>query len=121
MEGEAHNYRDITHLTMASSTNKRLRPNSDDDELDASAIFTSQESFASYLTIQSKNPDKPITSLTPFVIEKEIEATIGTAKSVKMCKNKTLLVETSRKTQTENLKKRQISSVCQWKSLSTKL
>ena len=106
MEGETHNYRDITHLTMASSINKRLRLDSDDDELDASAIFTSQESFARYLTIQSKNPDKPITSLSPFVIEKEIEATIGTAKSVKMCKNKTLLVETSRKTQTENLKKK---------------
>ena len=90
---------------MASSTLKRLRPDSDDDELDASTIFTSQESFAKFLIIQSKNPDKPITSLSPFVIEKQIEATIGTAKSVKMCKNQTLLVETTRKAQTENLKK----------------
>ena len=90
---------------MASSTLKRLRPDSDDDELDASTIFTSQESFARFLIIESKNPDKPITSLSPFVIEKQIEATIGTAKSVKICKNQTLLVETTRKTQTENLKK----------------
>ena len=90
---------------MASSTHKRLRPDSDDDELSASAIFTSNENFARYLIIKSKNPEKPITSLSPFVIEKQIESQIGTAKSVKKLKNQTLLVETSRKAQTENLKK----------------
>ena len=73
---------------MASSNNKRLRPDSDDDELDASAIFKSQENFARYLIIKSTNKDKPITSLSPFVIEKKIEATIGTAKSVKKLKTK---------------------------------
>ena len=90
---------------MASSTHKRLRPDSDDDELSASAIFTSNENFARYLIIKSKNPEKPITSLSPFVIEKQKESQIGTAKSVKKLKNQTLLVETSRKAQTENLKK----------------
>ena len=75
---------------MASSTNKRLRPDSDDDELDASAIFKSQENFARYLIIKSKNKDKPITSLSPFVIEKQIEATIGTAKSVKKLKKRNI-------------------------------
>ena len=39
------------------------------------------------------------------MIEKQIESQIGTAKSVKKLKNQTLLVETSRKAQTENLKK----------------
>ena len=90
---------------MASSTLKRLRPDSDDDEHEASTIFTSQENFARYLIIESKNKEKPITSLSPFVIEKQIESMIGTAKSVKKLKNGTLLVETTRKTQTENLKK----------------
>ena len=105
MEGEAHNYRDIKNLTMASSTHKRLRPDSDDDEHVASAIFTSQDNFARYLIIKSKTSEKPITSLSPFVIEKQIEATIGTAKSVKKLKDHTLLVETTRKGQTDNLKK----------------
>ena len=68
-------------------------------------IFTSQENFARYLIIESKNKEKPVTSLSPFVIEKQIESMIGTAKSVKKLKNGTLLVETTRKTQTENLKK----------------
>ena len=90
---------------MASSTLKRLRPDSDDDELTASAIFTSHETFARFMIIKSTNPEKPITSLSPFVIEKQIEAQIGTAKSVKKLKNQNLLVETTRKAQTENLKK----------------
>ena len=90
---------------MASSTNKRLRPDSDDDDNNASTIFTTQENFARFLIIESKNKEKPITSLSPFVIEKQIEAIIGTAKSVKKLKNQTLLVETTRKGQTENLKK----------------
>ena len=89
---------------MASSTHKRLRPDSDDDEHVASAIFTSQDNFARYLIIKSKTSEKPITSLSPFVIEKQIEATIGTAKSVKKLKDHTLLVETTRKGQTDNLK-----------------
>ena len=89
---------------MASSTHKRQRPDSDDDEHEASTIFTSQENFAKYLIIEPLNKEKPITSLSPFVIEKQIEATIVTAKSVKKLKNGTLLLETTRKTQTENLK-----------------
>ena len=90
---------------MASSTHKRQRPDFDDDEHEASTIFMSQENFAKYLIIESFNKEKPITTLSPFVIEKQIEAAIGIAKSVKKLKNGTLLVETTRKTQTENLKK----------------
>ena len=89
---------------MAASNLKRLRPDSDDDE-HTTSIFTSQETFARYLVIKSKDEDKPITSLSPFVIEKQIEAVTGTAKSVKKLKNQTLLVETLRKGQTDNLKK----------------
>ena len=109
---------------MASSTNKRQRPDADDDEHETSTIFTSQENFARFLIIESKNKKKPITSLSPFVIEKQIEAQIGTAKSVKKLKNGTLLVETTRKTQTENLKKLDLFfgvpvAVTEHKSLNT--
>ena len=90
---------------MASSTHKRHRPDSDDDEHVALAIFTSQDNFARYLIIKTKSSEKPITSLSPFVIEKQIESTIATAKSVKKLKDHTLLVETTRKGQTDNLKK----------------
>ena len=48
-----------------------------------------QENFARYLIIESKNKEKPVTSLSPFVIEKQIESTIGTAKSVKKLNQRT--------------------------------
>ena len=49
--------------------------------------------------------EKAVTSLSPFIIEKQIESIIGSPKSVKKLKNKTLLVEINRKSQTENLLK----------------
>ena len=88
---------------MATLTNKRPRSDSDSDEIDTSTIFRTQDNFAKFLIIESANKDKPITSLSPFVIEKQIEALIGTVKSVKKLRNQTLLVETTRKSQTENL------------------
>ena len=89
--------------TLANS-NKRQRPDSD-DEISNSTIFKPAENFARFLVVKSTDSEKPITSLSPFVIEKQIEATIGTPKSVKKLKNQTLLIETQRKTQTENLLK----------------
>ena len=89
---------------MATSNNKRQRPDSDDD-INPSTLFRAVETFPKFIVIESTNKEKPITSLSPFVIEKQIEATIGTPKSVKKLKNGTLLVETTRKTQTENLMK----------------
>ena len=88
---------------MATLTHKPPRSDSDNDEIDTSTIFRTQENFAKFLIIESTNKDKPITSLSPFVIEKQIEALIGTVKSVKKLRNQTLLVETTRKSQTENL------------------
>ena len=63
---------------MATLTNKRPRSDSDNDERDTSTIFRTQENFAKFLIIESKNNEKPITSLSPFVIDKQIEALIGT-------------------------------------------
>ena len=88
----------------SGSTNKRQRPDSDDDTA-TSTFFKSTENFARFLIIKSEDCEKPITKLSPFVIEKQIEAIIGIPKSVKKLKNKTLLVETNRKSQTENLLK----------------
>ena len=89
---------------MDTLSHKRQRSDSD-DEIDASTLFRTQETFPKFLIIESKNKEKPITSLSPFVIEKQIESTIGTPKSVKKLRNDTLLVETVRKAQTDNLMK----------------
>ena len=108
MEGEAHSYRNIYTLIMASVSIKRPRPcqNDTDDDLGSpNFVFSGNDTFARFLVIKSQDGSNPVTSLSPFVIEKQIESLIGTPKSVKKLKNKTLLVETNRKTQTENLLK----------------
>ena len=93
---------------MASVSIKRPRPcqNDIDDDLESpNFVFSGNDTFARFLVIQSQDGSNPVTFLSPFIIEKQIESLIGTPKSVKKLKNKTLLVETSRKTQTENLLK----------------
>ena len=70
---------------MASSNNKRQRPDSDDD-IDASTLFRAQDTFPKFLLIESTTKETPVTSLSPFVIEKQIESMIGTPKSVKKLK-----------------------------------
>ena len=92
---------------MASNTCKKraLQTESDDDlEQTPNFVFKGNETFARFLVIKSME-EKAVTSLSPFIIEKQIESIIGSPKSVKKLKNKTLLVETNRKSQTENLLK----------------
>ena len=94
---------------MASVSIKRPRPcqnDKDDDSVTPNFVFSGNDTFSRFLVIQSQDGSDPVTSLSPFIIEKQIESLIGTPKSVKKTlKNKTLLVETNRKSQTENLLK----------------
>ena len=93
---------------MASVSITRTRPcqnDTDDDLRSPNFVFRGNDTFARFLVVQSQDGSNPVTSLSPFNIEKQIESLIGTPKSVKKLKNKTLLVETNRKTQTENLLK----------------
>ena len=94
---------------MASVSIKRPRPcqnDNDDDSETPNFVFSGNDTFSRFLVIQSQDGSDPVTSLSPFIIEKQIESLIGTPKSVKKkLKNKTLLVETNRKSQTENLLK----------------
>ena len=93
---------------MASVSIKRPRPcqnDIDDGSESPNFVFSGNDTFSRFLVIQSQDGSDPVTSLSPFIIEKQIESLIGTPKSVKKLKNKTLLVETNRKSQTENLLK----------------
>ena len=49
--------------------------------------FKANENFAKFLVIQSKE-EKQITSLSSFIIEKQIESIIGTPKHVKKLKKR---------------------------------
>ena len=74
----------------------------DDDFATPNFVFSGNDTFPRFLVIQSQDSSNSVTSLSPFVNEKQIESLIGTPKSVK--KLKTLFAETNRKSQTENLK-----------------
>ena len=106
MEGEAHNYRDIKNLTMASSNHKRLRPDSDDDELNAQQLTTQPNAnVARFLTVKSDEKDRKVSDLSPFAIEKSIQAIAGHPKSIKRLKSGDLLLEVEKKAHITNLLK----------------
>jgi hypothetical protein len=79
---------------------KRTKTGSDSDDEPCGV-----DSFPRFMVIQSKDATKPLTSLSPFVIEKTITGLIGSPKNVKKLKSGCLLVECQRRGQTENLKK----------------
>ena len=91
-----------------ASQNKSPRPNNDNE----STQFNFN--FSKFLVIKSEET-KPITSLSPFIIEKQIESLIGTPKLVKKLKNELLLVETSTASQADSLLK--IKKVFQHESI----
>ena len=74
MEGGAHSYRIIKFITMTSQSWKRfLAFDSSEDETQPLAFsFKTNENFAKILVTEIKE-EKQITSLSPFIIEKQIE------------------------------------------------
>ena len=72
---------------MASRKRFLAFDSSEDDTQPTTFTFKANENFAKFLVISSKE-DKPITSLSPFIIEKQIESIIGTPKNVKKKKKK---------------------------------
>ena len=91
---------------MAYSTHKRLRPDSDDDELNAQQL-TSQPNanVARFLIVKSDEKDRKVTDLSPFAMEKSIQAIAGHPKSIKRLKSCDLLLEVEKKRHITNLLK----------------
>ena len=67
---------------MASRKRFLAFDSSEDETQPITFTFKANENFAKCLVIQSKE-EKQITSLSPFIIEKQIESIIGTPKNVK--------------------------------------
>ena len=89
MEGGAHSYRTKKlHMNTMASRKRFLAFDSSEDETQPTTFtFKANENVPKFLVIQSKE-EKQITSLSPFIIEKQIESLIGTPKNVKKKKNK---------------------------------
>ena len=67
-----------------------------------SNLTTNETTFPRFVVVESTETKK-VTELSPFIIEKYIQGTIGTPKSVKKLASGSLLIEVSRKQQVENL------------------
>ena len=81
---------------------KAKRAFSSDSESDSECQKSSSH-FPRFLVIEAEDSSNPITRLSPFIIEKQISSSLGTAKSVKRIKNDTLLVECFTMQQASNL------------------
>ena len=85
---------------MASVSIKRPRPCQNDIDGDSGTpnfVFSGNDTFPRFLVIQSQDGSNPVTSLSPFILEKQIESLIGTPKSVKKLKKQ----NTARRNQSE--------------------
>ena len=82
MEGGAHSYRTKKFITMASRKRFLAFDSSEEDTQPTTFTFKANENFPKFLVISSKE-EKQVTSLSPFIIEKQIESLIGTPKNVK--------------------------------------
>jgi hypothetical protein len=56
-----------------------------------------------FLVIESKISERPVTSISPFALDKTLQGCVGTVKSVKKLRSGVLLVEVTRETQAANL------------------
>ena len=91
MEGEAHSYRKLITLIMASVSIKHPRPchnDIDDDLATPNFVFSGNDTFPRFLVIQSQDGSNQVTSLSPFVIEKQIESLIAHQNLLKSSKVK---------------------------------
>ena len=66
--------------------------------------WTAEEStFPRFIVLEALDSSKKLADLNPFVVEKQINSLIGTAKSVKKLRNGCLLVEVGRSKQADTL------------------
>ena len=58
-----------------------------------------------YFIIKSEDENQPIAKLSPFIIEKALQCTVGTAKSVQALRSGDLLVQVSSAAQSRSINK----------------
>ena len=69
---------------MAFSTHKSLRPDSDEDELNAQQLAPQPTiNVARFLIVMSEEKDRKVSDISPFAIEKCTQSIVGHPKSKK--------------------------------------
>jgi hypothetical protein len=81
---------------MAPKNNKRKLVEDDDSESDSER----RDNWARFIILSTLDEDeKPVSKLSPFVIDKTLKGIVGEVQSVKKMKNENLLVECKSKKQ----------------------
>ena len=83
-------------FNMAPQNNKRKLVEDDDSESDSER----RDNWARYIILSTLDEEeKPVTKLSPFVIDKTLNGIVGEVQSVKKMRNENLLVECKNKKQ----------------------
>src|SRR5207302_1289462 len=99
------------YYTNMAKSNKRNRVENElEEELVDLNIENEQQNVVSnswphFLVIRSNDENRPVTALSPFVIDKSIKACAGTVKGVKKLRSGVILVEVDNRKHSENLLK----------------
>ena len=99
------------YYTNMAKSNKRNRVENElEEELADLNIQSEQQNVVSnswphFLVIQSNDENRPVTALSPFVIDKTIKACAGTVKGVKKLRSGMILVEVDNKRHSESFLK----------------
>ena len=98
---------------MGSNRRKRTKQCSESDISDVdestqppttSTKDTASQHFPRFILVESKEENKPVTSLSPFVIQKVIQSIAGEPENIKkLHRSNQLLIEVSRKAHAESL------------------
>ena len=82
------------HTNIASQKKAKLNeskcPLSDSDsetEIPSPSSISNSFNFPHFIVIQLQDPSKPVSKLSPFIIEKQLSSILGTPKSVKKLKD----------------------------------
>ncbi|XP_062616032.1 uncharacterized protein LOC134277735 [Saccostrea cucullata] len=87
-------------------TKKRCYPSGLESFMNDEQITSVVEHWPRFITLEAKLSEKqtkPLTKVSPFLIQKGIQGVIGTPKSVKKLKSGALLIEVSKKQQSSSL------------------
>ena len=68
-------------------------------------FFMTKENWPRFTVVKSASEERPVSKLSPSVVQKSFQALAGTLKSTKRLRDGSLLMECSRRTQAENLLK----------------
>ena len=93
-------------MATKHQSKKRVRDDNSDTDSDNEILMKSETNWPRFLIVESASEDLPLQKLSPFVDQKGFQAVAGTLKSIKRLRDGSFLVECGKRTQAQNLLRR---------------